>query len=62
MFVMSSINYWPCSISWDISSQMVQIVLPRNFGTLGGTIRHISYGIFEGFDNNGTPHYKIFGR
>ena len=39
----------------DISSQMVQIVLPRNFGTLGGTIRHISYGIFEGFDNNGTP-------
>ncbi len=39
----------------DISSQMVQIVLPRNYGTLGGTIRHISYGIFEGFDNNGSP-------
>ena len=39
----------------DISSQMVQIVLPRNYGTLGGTIRHVSYGIFEGFDNNGNP-------
>jgi len=39
----------------DISSQMVQIVLPRNYGTLGGTIRHLSYGIFEGFDNNGNP-------
>ena len=35
----------------NISSQMVQIILPRNYGTLGGTIRHISYGIFEGFDN-----------
>ena len=30
----------------NISSQMVQIVLPHNYGTLGGTIRHISYGIF----------------
>jgi len=39
----------------DISSQMVQIVLPRNYGTLGGTIRHVSYGIFEGFDKNGNP-------
>ena len=38
----------------DISSQMVQIVLPRNYGTLGGTIRHVSYGIFEGFDKNGN--------
>ena len=39
----------------DISSQMVQIVLPHNYGTLGGTIRHVSYGIFEGFDENGNP-------
>jgi len=39
----------------DISSQMVQIVLPRNYGTLGGTIRHVSYGVFEGFDKNGNP-------
>jgi len=39
----------------DISTQMAQIVLPRNYGTLGGTIRHVSYGIFEGFDNNGNP-------
>jgi len=39
----------------DISSQMVQIVLPHNYGTLGGTIRHVSYGIFEGFDKNGNP-------
>jgi len=39
----------------DISSQMVQIVLPRNYGTLCGAIRHVSYGIFEGFDNNGNP-------
>jgi len=39
----------------DISSQMVQIVLPRNYGTLAGTIRHVSYGIFEGFDKNGNP-------
>ena len=45
----------------DISSQMAQIVLPRNFGTLGGTIRHISYGIFEGFDKNGnhTENYAV---
>ena len=39
----------------DISSQMVQIVLPHNYGTLGGTIRNVSYGIFEGFDENGNP-------
>ena len=39
----------------DISTQMAQIVLPRNYGTLGGTIRHVSYGIFEGFDKNGNP-------
>ena len=45
----------------DISSQMAQIVLPRNFGTLGGTIRHISYGIFEGLDKNGnhTANYAV---
>ena len=45
----------------DISSQMAQIVLPRNFGTLGGTIRHISYGIFEGLDKNGnhTENYAV---
>ncbi|RTZ96056.1 MAG: hypothetical protein DSY36_01375, partial [Candidatus Neomarinimicrobiota bacterium] len=39
----------------DISTQMAQIVLPRNYGTLGGTIRHVSYGVFEGFDKNGNP-------
>ena len=39
----------------NITSQMVQMILPSNYGTLGGTIRHISYGIFEGFDNNGSP-------
>ena len=39
----------------DISTQMAQIVLPRNYGTLGGTVRHVSYGVFEGFDKNGNP-------
>lgn len=39
----------------DISTQMAQIVLPRNYGTLGGTIRHVSYGVFKGFDKNGNP-------
>ena len=28
----------------DISSQMVQIVLPYNYGTFGRTIRNLSYG------------------
>ena len=39
----------------DISSQMVQIVLPGNYGTLGGTIRHISYGISVSYTHLTLP-------
>ncbi len=39
----------------EITSQLAQVVFPyKQFG-LAATVRHISYGIFKGYNENGTP-------
>jgi hypothetical protein len=39
----------------EITSQLAQVIYPHKKYVLTATIRHISYGIFKGYNENGTP-------